>query len=66
MQPCQCNIDKNTVIKNGEFQCFADSPKLVTYRAQLYGTSEVAALDFVQTLQQWVSTKASIILQGKF
>ncbi len=57
---CQCNINMNTVITNGGFQCFANSPELVTYRAQLQGTSEVAALEFVQILQQWVSSGPSI------
>ncbi len=62
---CQCNINMNTVITNGGFQCFANSPELVTYRAQLQGTLEVAALEFVQILQQWVSSGPSINIKAQ-
>ncbi len=55
----------NTAITNGGFQCFANSPELVTYRAQVQGTSEVAALEFVQILQQWVSSGPSINIKAQ-
>ncbi len=60
IEQCHCKIDMITEIINGGFQCFANSPEIVTYRAQFQGTSEVAALDCVQILQQWVLTKPSI------
>ncbi len=65
IQRCQCNIDMNTAITNGGFQCFANSPELVTYRAQVQGTSEVAALEFVQILQQWVLGGSSINIKAQ-
>ena len=65
IEQCHCKIDMNTAIKNGGFQCFANSPEIVTYRAQIQGTSEVAALDLVQILQQWVSTKPSINIKAQ-
>ncbi len=43
----------NTAITNGGFQCFADTPELVTFRAQIHGSSEVTALNLVQIIQQW-------------
>ncbi len=65
IEQCQCNIDMNTAITNGGFQCFADSKKLVTYREQVQGTSHVAALDLVQILQQWVASGPTINIKSQ-
>ncbi len=65
IEQCQCNIDMNTAITNGGFQCFANSQEFVTYRAQVQGTSEVPALDLVQILQQWVSSGPSVNIKAQ-
>ncbi len=55
----------NTAITNGGFQCFADTPELVTFRAQIHGSSEIAALNLVQIIQEWVLSGPSINIKSQ-
>lgn len=66
MGQCQCSLDMNSVITSGGFRCFTDSPEVVTYRAQLHGTSEVAALDLLDILEEWLTTRPSINVKAQF
>ncbi len=66
MGQCQCSIDVDTTITNGGFQCFPDSPESVTYRAQVHGTSEVVASDFIRIIENWLTTGPSLNVKAQF
>ena len=63
---CQCSIDATTAVTNGGFRCFTDSPGLVTYRAQVQGSSEVTALDLIRIIEEWLRTGPSLNVKAQF
>ena len=64
-QLCQCNLAAN-VINNGGFICFMQSPQYVTYRAKIQGTTNVAALELISYIEQWVTSGAILNVRAQF
>ena len=58
-----CGIT-NDIIDKLSFSCFPESPKYVTYRARLEGTSETDSGSLISLIEEWVSGGASIIVAG--
>ena len=52
------------MIDKQSFACFDESPKHVTYRARLEGTSEMDSGSLISLLEQWVRGGDSIIVTG--
>ena len=64
-QLSQCNLAAN-VINNGGFICFMQSPQYVTYRAKIQGTTNVAALELISYIEQWVTSGAILNVRAQF
>ena len=58
-----CGITDD-VITEPTFACFSESPKYVTYRATLKGTSETESDSLISFIEDWVSGRPSIIVTG--
>ena len=60
----ECGITSDIIDKQS-FACFRESPKYVTYRARLSGTSETDSGSLISLIEEWVSGgRASIIVTG--
>ena len=51
---CRCGFTEDR-ITDVMFQCFPDSPKEVTFRAQLHGTPSTNVSDLINDLKTWSS-----------
>ena len=58
------DCDIANVIDKQLLACFPHSPKYVTYRARLEGTSETDSSSLISLIGEWVSGGASIIIAG--
>ena len=60
---CQCgfNVEYTT---DYAFQCFPNSDQKVTFRARLHGTANANSVQLIEDIEQWVSTKMLISVQG--
>ena len=59
-----CTECSSDIIDKPSFSCFDESPKHVTYRARLEGTSETDSGSLISLIEQWVRGGASIIVTG--
>ena len=59
-----CTECSSNIIDKKSFSCFDESPKHVTYRARLEGTSETDSGSLISLIEQWVRGGASIIVTG--
>ena len=59
-----CTECSSDIIDKPSFSCFDESPKHVTYRARLEGTSETDSVSLISLIEQWVRGGASIIVTG--
>ena len=64
-QLCQCNLAAN-IINIGGFICFTQSPQYVTYRAKIQGTTNVAALELISYIEQWVTSGVKVNVKAQF
>ena len=60
---CQCGFNVE-YITDYAFQCFPDSVRQVTFRAKLHGTAHATSSQLTENIQQWVSTKIPVAVQG--
>ncbi len=63
---CQCSLGMETIVNNGGFRCFPASPEFVTYRAEIYGTSQKSALDFLRIMELWLESGPSLNIEAQF
>ena len=59
-----CTECSSRIIDKLSFACYDESPKHVTYRARLEGTSETDSGSLISLIEQWVRGGASIIVTG--
>ena len=59
-----CTECSSDIIDKQSFACYDESPKHVTYRARLEGTSETDSGSLISLIEQWVRGGASIIVTG--
>ena len=59
----ECDITSDN-IKNSSLACFLQSPKYVTYRARLEGTSETDSGRLISLIEEWVSSGRNITVAG--
>ena len=59
-----CTECSSDIIDRQSFACYDESPKHVTYRARLEGTSEMDSGSLISLIEQWVRGGASIIVTG--
>ena len=56
-----CDITSD-IIDRQSFSCYPESPRYVTYRARLEGTSETDSGSLISLIEDWVRGGASIML----
>ena len=59
-----CTECSSHTIDKQSFACYDESPKHVTYRARLEGTSETDSGSLISLIEQWVRGGTSIIVTG--
>lgn len=57
---CGCSLD----ITDGVFQCLHSYPQTVVYLAQLHATSDVCVSEVIATIQEWISSGATVPYQS--
>ena len=57
---CQCDLTTDTIITDGGFLCFPESPQHITYRARIHGTNLVPASELISHLELWLVSSATI------
>ena len=62
-QICSCQIDSSNFL-NGQLRCYAESPQIVTFRAQLFGTTEIITSDLLSNIEEWIGSSQQFVLDG--
>ena len=63
-QYCGCDIPTN-YIADGKFTCREDKPELVRFQGRLISTNDRDSSDLLVNLEEWVSSRPTVVVQGK-
>lgn len=64
-QHCQCDFYEDRITDEA-LRCFPDSPKAVTFRATLHGTTDISSSSLIQLIEQWTNREITVILGAVF
>ena len=63
-QYCGCDIPTN-YIADGKFTCREDKPEWVIFQGRLISTNDRDSSDLLVNLEEWLSNKPTVVIQGK-